>query len=165
MGFLALVKVGDPSDALNPTRILKCAGTNSNKKHKSGNKQNNQQLLPAQVPIAIPAQVPINMPTLFPQPSANANPTLQNPMVSMPSGFTNQGSNVQYIAITAGHIPPFTYSEFSQVKEVVISIEDPIMVAIREEEEHVAEAILCDHKVRMMLIVWMLLLLTFSKTK
>ena len=60
------------------------------------NKQNNQQLLPAQVPIAIPAQVPITMPTLFPQPSANANPALQNPMVSMPSGFTNQGSSVQY---------------------------------------------------------------------
>ena len=89
--------------------------SNSNKKHKSGNKQNNQQLLPAQVPIAIPAQVPITMPTLFPQPpSANANPALQNPMVSMPSGFTNQGSSVQYIAIPAGHIPPFTYSEFSR---------------------------------------------------
>ena len=86
----------------------------SKKKHKSGNKQHNQQLLPAQVPIAIPAQVPITMPTLFPQPSANANPTLQNPLVSMPSGFTNQGSNVQYIAIPAGHIPPFTFSEFSR---------------------------------------------------
>ena len=55
------------------------------------------------------------MPTLFPQPqSANASPVLQTPMVSMPSGFTNQGQNVQYVAIPAGHIPPFTYSEFIQ---------------------------------------------------
>ena len=47
----------------------------------------------------------------------------------------------------------------------MISIEDSTMVAIQEEEGDVAEAILRDHKVRMMLIVWMLLLLTFSKTK
>jgi len=77
-----------------------------NKQHKSGQKQNvTQQLLPCSILFAVPS--------LLPQPHiTNANSVLPASVVPVPSGFTNQGQTVQYVAIPAEHRPPFTYSEF-----------------------------------------------------
>ena len=59
--------------------------------------------------------IPVAVPNLFPQPhTINANPMMQTPVVSIPSGFSNQGQNVQFVAIQAEHMQPFNYSEFSQ---------------------------------------------------
>ena len=82
--------------------------SNSNKKHKHGPKQpNTQQILPSQVAVA--------MPSMLAQPQmASVNNILPTPMVSIPSGFSNQGTNVQYVTIPAGQMPPFSFSDFNR---------------------------------------------------
>ena len=103
------------------------------------------------------------MPNLFPQPQTiNANPMMQTPVVSIPSGFTNQGQNVQFVAIPAGHFPSFSYSEFSRGGGDFYRGSNGGLHL--EQEGDAAGETLRDHKLRMMLIVWMLLPLTFSKT-
>ena len=82
--------------------------SNSDKKHKHGSKQSNiQQILHSQVAVA--------MPSLLPQPQmASVNTILPTSMVSIPSGFSNQGTNVQYVTIPAGQMPPFSFSDFNR---------------------------------------------------
>ena len=77
----------------------------SNKKYKSGHKQNvTQQLLPSPVSF--------NVLNLLPQPQAiKAYTILPTPVLSVPNGFASQKQNVQFVAIPADQMPPFTCFE------------------------------------------------------
>ena len=64
---------------------------------------------------SLPTSVPFVVPNLLPQPHTilkNANSVLPAPVVSIPSGFTNQGQNVQFVAIPAEHMSASNYSDF-----------------------------------------------------
>ena len=94
-------------DTLHPEAFQKTNEGKQKKKHGSKYNSNKKHKL-------LPTQVPVAMPTMFTHfQVANAISLLQTPMVSIPSGFPNQGQNVQYMAIPAGQLPPFSYSDFS----------------------------------------------------
>ena len=78
-----------------------------NKKHKPGLKQN-VDVQPVPIPLAIanqsmaPQQIAMNTSAMM--------PTQQ--MVSVPSSYATQGQNIQFVAIPANQLPPFTFSDF-----------------------------------------------------
>ena len=78
-----------------------------NKKHKSGQKQD-ADVQPMPIPVAIsnqsmaPQQIAMNANTIMPS----------QQVVSVPSGFATQGQNIQFVAIPANQLPPFTFSDF-----------------------------------------------------
>ena len=129
-----------------------------NKKHKSGQKQD-ADVQPMPIPVAIsnqsmaPQQIAMNANTIMPS----------QQVVSVPSGFATQGQNIQFVAIPANQLPPLPF----RILEVVVAFREVLLVALSEEEvgDTVAEEASQNHKVRRMLIVWMLLLLTFSKIR
>ena len=130
----------------------------SNKKHKHGSKQpNTQQILPSQVAVA--------MPSMLTQPQmASVNTILPTPMVSIlfHPDFQIKGLtyNMLLFRLEKCHLSPFRTS----TEEEETSTGGLVVVLLDLEEDAAGETLL-DHKVRMMLIVWMLLLLVFSKTK
>ena len=103
-------------DTLNPNALKNTGFGKHKKKHgsrssikklKSGRKQNfTQQQLPIPVSIATsniaPQPLAINTNTIMPS----------QPMLSVPSEFASQGQNIQFVAIPAEQMPPFTFSEF-----------------------------------------------------
>ena len=138
------------------TQKKKGSRSNSNKKHKSGQKQNvTQQLLPSSIPFMVPS-------LLSQLHTANANSIVPASVVPIPIGFTNQGQTFQFGGIPAEHMPPFTYSEFVTGGGFQRAL---VVIARKEEGGDVARETLPDHKVRMMLIVWMLLVFIFSKIR
>ena len=132
-----------------------------NKKHKSGLKQNDD-VQPMPIPLAIanqsmaPQQIAMNTSAMM--------PTQQ--MVSVPSSYATvlhrdkTYNLLQSQQTNCLHLP-------SRTLEVVGVFKEVFLVAQSEDElgDTVAEEASLNHKVRRMLIVWMLLLLTFSKIR
>ena len=62
----------------------------------------------------MPIPVAISNQSMAPQQIAmNANTIMPSQqVVSVPSGFATQGQNIQFVAIPANQLPPFTFSDF-----------------------------------------------------
>ena len=151
------------ADNLNPM-AFKNKGSKNKKKHKSrsGNKKhksghNNQVILQtvgnnATAPI-MPAPIIITANTL---PTQSVQPTQ--------SGTTNDGHNIQYVTVPVDQLPFLSFNTNLRLVEVFTEVR---LVAHLEEEVDVEGAAedLPEIKVSFMLIVWMLLLLTFLRTR
>ena len=130
----------------------------SNKKLKSGDKQDfAQQQLPVPIPVANaninPQPLAINTNTIMPS----------QPVLSVPSSFASQGQNIQFVAVPVGRMPSFTFTEFRGGGGLQ---RGPAGGSFRGRRgDMVEEGTSRNHKVRWMLIVWIFLLLTFSKIK
>ena len=129
------------------------------KKHKLGSKQESVQQ-------PTPNAVSISSQNMAAQPLAMNTNTIMapKPMLSVPSGFGIPGQNI-YNSLQSLLINYL--SSHSQNSEVVAAFTGDLPVVLSEDEEgdSVAEETSLKHKVRWMLIVWMLLLSTFSKIK
>ena len=112
-----------------------------------------------------PNAVSISSQNMAAQPLAMNTNTIMapKPMLSVPSGFGTPGQIYNLLqSLLINYL-----SSHSQNSEVVAAFTGDLPVVLSEDEEgdSVAEETSLKHKVRWMLIVWMLLLSIFSKIK